>query len=79
MKLSDCINIIREATQQVKLKIVKKPKEVKAEAPAAEPEKAPKQPKPTRPAEAPEAEVVVSKRKRSFEFINIALFRTKKY
>lgn len=60
MKLADCINLIKESTQSVKLKVVKKPKEEKKEEP-------PKQlSKPTRPAEAPEAEVIVKKGKSFF-------------
>ena len=55
MKLADCINIIKESPQSLKLKVVKKPKEEKKEEPLKQ------QSKPTRPAEAPEAEVVVPK------------------
>lgn len=55
LKLADCINLIKESTQSVKLKVVKKPKEEKKEEPPKQ------QSKPTRPAEAPEAEVAVQK------------------
>jgi len=71
LKLSDCINIIRDSPQNVKLKVVKKPKEAPK---TAVEESLKQQSKPTRPAEAPRAEVVVHKREFSFTSISKCFF-----
>lgn len=52
LKISDCIEIIKAATDKLTLTIVKKPKEAQLDGGG---EKS-KHSKPTRPAEAPEAE-----------------------
>ena len=55
MKISDCIEIIRAATEQLTITLIKKPKDKSADHKTEQPKA---KTRPSRPTEAPEAEVI---------------------